>query len=83
MKTLAISLLTATSLLIAVPASAQVQFDVGPGGVRIGPRYHDEDARFYHRGYHRGWRYGYRRDDCRRVTIERPDGSVVARYRCD
>ena len=51
----------AATLLTAAPALVQVQFDVGPGGVRIGPRYHDEDARFYHRG----WRYGYRGDDCR------------------
>lgn len=78
MRTPAIGLLAAATLLTAAPALAQVEFGIGPGGVRTGPSYHDDwDGRF-----HRGWHYGYR-DDCRRVTIERPDGSVVTRYRCD
>jgi hypothetical protein len=75
MRTLVIGLFAAATLLTAAPALAQVEF--GPGGVRIGPRYHDGDARFYRERH-----YGYR-EDCRRVTIERPDGSVVRKYRCD
>ena len=78
MKTISIGLLTAATLLTAAPALAQVEIGIGPDGVRVGPRHHDDgSARFY-----RDRRYVYR-DDCRRVAIEMPDGAVVIRYRCD
>ena len=69
MKTLTTGIVTAATLLSAAPAFA-IDVDIGPGGIRVGPRYHQE-------------RYYRDRSDCRKVTIERPDGSVVTKYRCD
>ena len=71
MKTITAGIVAAATLLSAAPAFA-IDVDVGPGGIRIGPRYHDHSERYYRN-----------RSDCRKVTIERPDGSVVTRYRCD
>ena len=77
MKTLAIGLLAAATLLTAAPALA-LEIGVGPDGIRVGPRYRDHEERYFRdRPYYRN------SADCRRVTIERPDGSVVTRYRCD
>ena len=77
MKTLAIGLLAVATLLTAAPALA-IEIGVGPDGIRVGPRYRDHEERYFRdRSYYRN------RADCRRVTIERPDGSVVTRYRCD
>jgi hypothetical protein len=46
----------ATTALFVLPTSAfsQVDVEVGPGGVQVGPGYH----RHYDDGYHRGDRYG-------------------------
>ena len=77
MKTLAIDLLAAATLLTAAPALA-LEIGVGPDGIRVGPRYRDHEERYFRdRPYYRN------SADCRRVTIEMPDGSVVTRYRCD
>jgi hypothetical protein len=47
-----------------VTAASAIEFDVGPGGVRVGPgyRYHDHDY---------GYRYGDRYDHGCRVVIDR------------
>jgi hypothetical protein len=67
-----------TLALAAAPASAQVRFGAGPGGVEFGFGDHD-------RGWHRGWHdYGSARD-CR-VTRERvvtPSGHVIYRTNRD
>ncbi|MGE3147821.1 MAG: hypothetical protein AB7K04_02030 [Pseudorhodoplanes sp.] len=80
MKSLVIGLAVAATLGLAAPASAQVFFGAGPGGVEVGvggPRYyHDRHS----------WRGAYL-DDCRivRERIVRPSGRVVYRERqvCD
>jgi hypothetical protein len=67
----------ALGLLSAAPAFA-IDVDVGPNGIRIGPRHERYHERYFHeRPYYRN------RADCRKVTIERPDGSRVVKYRCD
>jgi hypothetical protein len=78
MRHILLAAAAATALAVAaVPASAQVRFGAGPGGVEIGVG-HD-------RGWHRGWHdYGYARD-CR-VTRERivtPSGRVIYRTNRD
>ncbi len=78
-------LTAAAAVMLAAPASAQVYFDTGPGGVevQVGPRYH----RYYDRDYDRDWGRAYDWGRCRviRSRIVRPDGSVVYRTRriCD
>ena len=79
MKILTTGIVAAAILLSAAPAFA-IDVDVGPNGIRVGPRYRDHEEReryFRERPYHRN------RADCRKVTIERPDGSRVVKYRCD
>ena len=71
MKTISAGIVAAATLLSAAPAFA-IDIGVGPEGIRIGPRYRDHEERYYRD-----------RSDCRKVTIERPDGSVVTKYRCD
>jgi hypothetical protein len=76
-------LIAAASLTLAatVPASAQVYFGAGPGGVGVG----DPDYGWRHHY----WRdsYAYDRDDCRviRQRIIMPSGRVIYRTRqiCD
>ena len=79
-------LIVAASLMLAVtvPASAQVYFDAGPGGVGVGVG----DSDFGWR--HRHWRHGYdayARGDCQviRERIVTPYGRVIYRSReiCD
>jgi hypothetical protein len=79
MKALLIGLTTAATLGLAAPASAQVFFGAGPGGVEVGvggPRYYHPPRAYYYGG-----------DDCRviRERIIRPSGRVVFRERqvCD
>jgi hypothetical protein len=77
MKIITVGMVAAAALLSTAPAFA-IDVDVGPGGIRIGPRYRDHDERYFReRSYYRN------SADCRKVTIERPDGSVVTKYRCD
>lgn len=86
LKILAATAATAGALMIAVPASAQVEIGVPGVGVRIGDYHH----RHYHRAYPSTYYdTGYRTypqrviydddDDCtwRMVERERPDGTVV------
>jgi hypothetical protein len=77
MKKIITGIVAAVTLLSTAPAFA---FDVGvgPDGIRIGPRYRDHDERYFRdRPYYRN------SADCRKVTIDRPDGSRVVKYRCD
>jgi hypothetical protein len=66
----------AVGLLSVAPAFA-IDVDLGPNGIRIGPRYQER----YHERYFD--ERPYYRADCRKVTIDRPDGSRVVKYRCD
>lgn len=68
----------AVGFLIVAPAFA-IEVDVGLNGIRIGPRHHD---RYYER-YFDERPYYRNRADCRKVTIDRPNGSRVVEYRCD
>ena len=84
MKKVITGIVAAVTLLSAVPAFA-IDVDIGPNGIRVGPRYREHDDR-YSRHDERYFREGphYRdRADCRKVTIDRPDGSRVVKYRCD
>ena len=75
MRTLTSGIVAAATLLSAAPA---FDIGVGPDGIWIGPRYRDHDERYFReRPYYRN------SADCRKVTIERPDGSRVVKYRCD
>jgi hypothetical protein len=84
MKNFIAVLAAAAALGVAAPASAQVYFGAGPGGVEVGVG----DG---YRGHHRHWRHGDRRhwrgayawDRCRviRERIVRPNGRVVVRTR--
>ena len=77
MITLTTGIVAAATLLSAAPAFA-IDIDVGPDGIRVGPRYREHDERYFRdRPYYRD------RADCRKVTIDRPDGSRVVEYRCD
>jgi len=81
MKRLLICLAAGATLIAAAPASAQLWFEGGPVGVRVGPppppwvrhRYVED--------------YDYVADECRiiRERIRRPDGTRVIRERriCD
>ncbi len=84
MRKLAIGIITAGTLVAAMPAMAQVYLE-GPGvGVRVGDRWDRGHHYGWDRGYHRGWNsYAYRDRDCRTVTIRErmPDGRVVVRTR--
>lgn len=91
MRKLLIGLTAAAALGVAAPASAQVYFGAGPGGVEVGvggPRYYDDDDRYRygyrHRPAYRAYAYG---DDCRviRSRVETPSGRVIVRTRqvCD
>jgi hypothetical protein len=78
MKKLTTGIVAAATFLSAAPALA-IDVDIGPGGIRVGPRYRDYEERSYFRD-----RPYYRNSaDCRKVTIDRPDGSRVVKYRCD
>ena len=68
----------AVGLASVAPAFA-IDVDVGLDGIRIGPREHDR----YHERYFHEHPYYRNRADCRKVTIDRPDGSRVVKYRCD
>jgi hypothetical protein len=77
MKRILIGLAAAATLGVAAPASAQVFFGAGPGGVEVGvggPRYYQSPGVVYD-------------DDCRvvRERIVRPNGRVIFRERriCD
>jgi hypothetical protein len=76
MRSLIIGALSAATISIAGPASAQVHVHAPGVGVHVG------SGNYYHRdrGYHRGWRANAR-GDCRRVTKRtvRPNGTVVVR----
>jgi hypothetical protein len=79
MKALLIGLTTAATLGLAVPASAQVYFGAGPGGVGVGigaPRYYEPRAYYYGDD-----------DDCRTVRqrVVTSSGRVIYRTRqvCD
>jgi hypothetical protein len=77
MKKIITGIVAAATLLGTVPAFA-IDIGVGPDGIRIGPRYRDHHERYFReRPYYRN------RADCRKVTIDRPDGSRVVKYRCD
>ena len=69
MKTLTTGIVAAATLLSAVPAFA-IDGDVGPDGIRVGSRYREHHERYFRD------RPNYRNSaDCRKVTIDRPDGS--------
>ena len=77
MKMVITGIVAAATLLSAAPAFA-IDVGVGPDGIRIGPRYRDHEERYFRdRSYYRN------SADCRKVTIDRPDGSRVVKYRCD
>ena len=77
MKKVITGIVAAATLLSTAPAFA-IDIGVGPDGIRIGPRYRDHEERYFRD------RPDYRnRADCRKVTIDRPDGSRVVKYRCD
>lgn len=88
MKKLLLGLTAAAALGVAVPASAQVYFGAGPGGVEVGvggPRYYDRD--YYGYRYRPGYRaYAYD-DDCRTIRSRTvtPSGRVIVTTRrvCD
>jgi len=73
-------------LVGAAPALA-IDVQVGPDGIRISPRDRDYEKGRYSRDrreqFNRDRDRDRDRDDCRKVTIERPDGSRVVKYRCD
>ena len=82
MKRIAIvaTMVAATLGSVGVASAAGVEFDVGRGGVYVGPNYH-------HRHWHHGYRaYGYERD-CRVVVTHRINGHgdrvTVRRRICD
>ncbi len=81
MKLVTTGIVAAAALLSAAPAVA-IDIDVGPNGIRVGPRYRDHEERFEER-YFRERPYYRNRADCRKVTIDRPDGSRIVKYRCD
>jgi hypothetical protein len=60
MRTYVLAILTAALFVLPTSAFSQADFEVGPGGVYVGPRYHrhydDYDGGQY--GYQRGNRYG-------------------------
>lgn len=66
----------------AAPALA-IDVQVGPDGIRISPRDRDRDYEKDRYSRDRREQFNKDRDDCRKVTIERPDGSRVVKYRCD
>jgi hypothetical protein len=84
MRKLLIGLTAAAALGVAAPASAQVYFGAGPGGVEVGvggPRYYDHG--YYGHRYRPGYRaYAYG-DDCRviRSRVETPSGRVIIKTR--
>ena len=83
MKMVTTGIVAAATLLSAAPTLA-IGVDIGPSGITVGARYRDYDERSYFgdRAYDRN--RDYRNSaDCRKVTIDRPDGSRVVRYRCD
>lgn len=77
MRKVTAGIVAAATLLSTAPAVA-IDVDVGPDGIRVGPRYREHGERYFHdRPYYRN------SADCRRVTIDRLDGSRVVKYRCD
>ena len=83
MKMVTTGIVAAATLLSAAPTLA-IDVDIGPGGIRVGPRYRDYEERSYFRDRAYDRNRDYRNSaDCRKVTIDRPDGSRVVRYRCD
>jgi len=53
MRAYVLAVLTAVFFFLPTSAFSQVDVEVGPGGVYVGPRH-----RGYDNGYHRGDRYG-------------------------
>ena len=80
MKMVTTGIVAAATLLSAAPTLAAIDVDIGPGGIRVSPRYRDYEERSYFRDRNRDYRNS---TDCRKVTIDRPDGSRVVGYRCD
>lgn len=86
MRTLLIGLTAAAALGVAAPASAQVYFGAGPGGVEVGvggPRYYRDyhyDYGYRYRPAYRAYAYG---DECRviRSRVETPSGRVIIKTR--
>jgi hypothetical protein len=81
MKGLLLCLAAGASLVGATPASAQLWFDAGPVGVRVGP-----PPPWHRHHYVEDYAY-YEPAECRIVKerIRRPDGTRVIRERriCD
>jgi hypothetical protein len=80
MKRIAIVAAVVAATLGTAGAASAIEFNVGPGGVYVGPQHH-------HRDHRRGWRaYNYARD-CRVVVrhhINRWGERVTVRRRiCD
>jgi hypothetical protein len=79
MRNLLLATATLAMVAMTVPATAQVRFEGGPGGVdvQIGPRHRDRVIHEYDRGYRA---YG-REHGCREVTVRRtlPNGTTVSR----
>jgi len=88
MRKLLFGLISLGALTLAVPASAQVYFGAGPGGVEVGVggprygRYYDDDWRWRQRRLGGDYAYG---SNCRvvRERIETPSGRVIFRSRRD
>jgi hypothetical protein len=86
MRKVLFGLLSLGALTFAAPASSQVYFGAGPGGVGVGigspgyGRYYDDDWRWRHRRYGGAYAYG---GDCRvvRERVETPSGRVIFRSR--
>jgi hypothetical protein len=84
MRKMLFGLTAAAALAVAAPASAQVYFGAGPGGVEVGVG----GPRYYHDRYDYGYRYrpGYRAyayDDCRTIRSRTvtPSGRVIIKTR--
>jgi hypothetical protein len=82
MKNILFSLAATTAIVVATPASAQLWFDAGPVGVRVGP---PPSWRWHHRPWVR--EYAYEVPACRviRERIRQPSGRLSVRERevCD
>jgi hypothetical protein len=92
MRKLIACLAAAAALGVAAPASAQVYFGAGPGGVAVGvgDGWYAHGRHWGHRhrghwrhGHYRPWRGAYAWGNCRviRERIVRPSGRVVWRTR--
>jgi hypothetical protein len=60
MRTYILAILTAALFVLPTSAFSQVDLEVGPGGVYVGPRYHQRHYDDYDGGGQYGYRHGNR-----------------------